>query len=465
MNHIVSIIEGWMSTYFLPPFDGSGGIGGPIATYWASSPYMAGPYVMNSYGVIRGLCARGGDANAGDIRLRAEMLALYYVRCQDPTTGLFICSWGEDPFSGYGLVQQASVVAALWDLHRLWPDKDVEKAARLGWKACFTCPALHHIWNVNNQILRCGEAVILGVRARGDSKPAGEEKALLERIGHQVAQSQWGEDSPVNGAISQALSNDDIILPYQGKCLTPLVMLAESLGDPLYLEVARRLADFIVKNLRSAGMPLISGQHRAEGAMLSQARRIYKLRRLIPFAEPSLRKYRKKKTTHWHYNPWPKWIARGLDTARGLFHLGQALGEEIFTRAALEMVRESLKYLTPLGGMRNTLGFWREDPENMGGMAWQDAVAIPRWNSYAIQFFHELASGTPVLPPRLPEVNQRDEVELAGDVKLIETREELRLVTPENDILWQLRKGHRWGRPFRQVPKWNEGGVATGQKV
>ncbi len=67
-NHDINLaaaqIEGWLSTYFLPPFDGSGGIGGPIATYWTSFPYMAGPYVMNSYGLIRGLCARAQDENA-----------------------------------------------------------------------------------------------------------------------------------------------------------------------------------------------------------------------------------------------------------------------------------------------------------------------------------------------------------------------------------------------------------------
>ena len=354
LNEVVAQVEGWISTYFLPPFDGSGGIGGPIATYWASSPYIAGPYVMNSYGIIRGLCARAGDENASKARMRAETLALYYLRCQDPTTGRFICSWGEDPFTGHGLVQEASVVAALWDLHSLWPDKDLEKAAKLGWKACLTDSALQNIWQVNNQALRCCEALILGVQARGDSRPNHEEKALLERVGRQVAESQWGEDSPIKGAISQALTTDDVILPYQGKCLNPLVMMAEALGQPQFLEIARRLADFIVRNLKSADIFLISGQHLAEGEELLKARRIYRLRRVFHFCEFRLRKYRKEKTGKWPYSPWPKWIARGLDTARGLFHLGQALGEEIYIRASLEMVRESLTYQTPLGGLPPT---------------------------------------------------------------------------------------------------------------
>ena len=140
INQTVAGIEGWMSTYCLPPFDGSGGIGGPIATYWTSSPYMAGPYVMNSYGLIRGLCSRARDTNAEAARLRAEQLALFYLRSQDPTSGFVVCCWGEEPFRGNGLVQQASVAAALWDLHSNWPDPDVARAAQRCWEACLTHP-------------------------------------------------------------------------------------------------------------------------------------------------------------------------------------------------------------------------------------------------------------------------------------------------------------------------------------
>ncbi len=165
-NNIVAGIEGWISTYFLPPFDGSGGIGGPIATYWASSPYMSGPYVMNSYGLIRGLCARAGDDESGEARLRAENLASYYLRSQDPTTGIVVCCGGEKPFEGNGLIQQASVVAALWDLHRVWPNPEVDQVAQKCWQACLRHPLMRFHWTVHNQALRATEALMLGIQAR-----------------------------------------------------------------------------------------------------------------------------------------------------------------------------------------------------------------------------------------------------------------------------------------------------------
>lgn len=464
LNCCASQIEDWMSTYFHPPFNGSGGIGGPIATYWASSPYMAGPYVMNSYGLIRGLCARARDENASEARLRAENLALYYLRSQDPTSGVYICSWGETPLVSNGLIQQASVVAALWDLQGAWPNREVAKSALRGWDACLQDRHLRSMWPVHNQALRACEALILGIQARGDDRPNSREKALLRRVGRLVAESQWAANSRVAGALPQALPNDDIIMPYQGKCLKPLIMLSEVLDDSLYLDIAQRLADFIVKNMEAdESGPLLGSRYLPVGAGLKHARRLYRARRLFPFLEPHLRRHRQRRIEQWEFSPWPRWIARGLDTARGLYHLGLALKEDRYIKVGLAMLEKALEYRSPLGGIRNTLGFFGEDPDGVG-QVWQDVAAIPRWNSYAIQFLHELASGAPVLKPQKPPEGAQDIVRLSGNTSLVETLTELHLVRDTGEEVWRLKKSQRWGRPFRQVCQWDEGAAIAGRK-
>jgi hypothetical protein len=465
-NQALARIEGWIYTYSLPPFDGSGGIGGPIATYWASSPYMVGPYIMNVYGLIRGLCRRAGDDHAGGARLRAERLALYYLKSQDPTTGFVVCCWGEEPFRGNGLVQQASVVAALWDLQRTWPHQEVANAARRCWQSCLNSPLMRADWTAHNMALRSCEALMLSIQARGDSRPDAIERALLQHIGQQVADAQWGKTSPVAGAIPQSRSDDDLIMPYQGKCLNPLVMLSQCLGESVYLDMAKRLADFILANIENDhGGWVLRGKYEGHGSRIATGRRLYQLRRLFPFLEPHLRRHRQRQIDHWRLNPWPQWLARGVDTAQGLYHLGQALGEERYTRAALTMTGEILRYQSPLGGLRNTLGFFGDNPRVFGGLVWQDAAAIPRWNSYAIQFLHELAAGTPVLQPIAPPPDVHDEVNLADNQRLIETTTDLLLTDAQDKAVWRIRKGYRWGRPFLPVNQWSEGGSATGRKT
>lgn len=462
-NKIAAQIEGSMSTYHIGSDDGTGGIGGLIATYWASSPYVAGPYIMNPYGLIRGLCARANDKNSSMAKERVEKYIQYYLRCQDKTTGLFISTWGEDPFIGYGLVQQASVIAALWDAHRNWPNQEIFYAANQCWHACLNYSGMRLSWMVHNQALRCCEALIMGIRARGDSKPKSDEKALLERIGKQVKEAQWDGNSLISGAISQAIWDDRIIMPYQGKCINPLIEMSNILKDSFYLNIAKKLADFIVVNIQSeTGDYLLRGQYIPEGRRLPFARRIYPIWQFFPFLEHYLRHYRQHNIDRWIFNPWPKWIARGLDTARGLYNLGHSLGEEKYCNFAKKMVFDSLRYQTPLGGLRNTLGFFGENPDESGGLVWQDVAPIPRWNSYAVQFIHELAVGTPVLKPQIPEPECQDIVELADNLTFIETIREVRVQTVDQNVLWSIKKGNRWGRPFRAVHK-GEGGAAVGR--
>ena len=267
------------------------------------------------------------------------------------------------------------------------------------------------------------------------------------------------------GAIPQSLSDDDLIMPYQGKCLNPLVMIAKCLGESVYLDMAKRLADFILANMEfDQGGRLLRGKYEGHGSRVAKGRRLYRFRRLFPFLEPHLRRHRQRQIGHWRLNPWPEWLARGVDTARGLHHLGQALGEERYTRAALAMTNEVLRHQNPLGGLRNTVGFFGDDPEVIGGLVWQDAVAIPRWNSYTVQFLHELAAGTPVLQPIEPAPDARDQVNLADNQRLIETTEQLRLIDAQGRAVWRIRKGYRWGRPFLPLYRWSEGGSATGRK-
>ena len=300
-----------------------------------------------------------------------------------------------------------------------------------------------------------------GIQARGDTKPNPKERALLRGVGRQVAQAQWPDDAPMAGAIPQSLSDDGLIMPYQGKCLNPLLMLAKFLDDPLYLDMARRLADFIGRNMEAAGGdgPLLCGKYSGKGDGVARAQRLYRFRRLFPFLEPSLRRLRQNRIQHWGLNPWPQWVARGLDTARGLYHLGQDLQESRYSSLALAMVEKALQFQTPLGGLRNTVGFFGENPADLGGLVWQDAAAIPRWNSYAVQFLHELSVGTPIIEPIIPDPALRDEVALASNSHLCETVQELRLMGPTEE-LWRIRKGYRWGRPVRPIFQWCEGGSA-----
>jgi len=464
-NKLAAQVEGWMTTYDMPPFDGSGGIGGPLATFWASSPYVAGPYLMNAYGMIRGLCARAKDDPTSAARLRVENLCLYYLRSQDPTSGVFICATGEDPLSGYGLVQQLSVVAALWEVHRLWPHRDLARAADRCWQACVHDPGQNYLWTVANQALRGCEALILGIQARGEANPTPGERTFLDSVGRTVRESQWPSHSPLGGAISQALHNDYIIMPYQGKCLTPLVMMAQALRDERYLDMARRLADFIHTNMAGGGPGLIKGQYPPRFKDPEKVRWLYRSRYLFPFLERSLRTYRRSNLTGWQHNPWPQWIARGFDTARGFYHLGRALQDSHYVEIGLGMVREAMNFQSPLGGFRNTLGFFGEDPDQSGGWVWQDATPIPRWNSYAVQFLHELAAGENYLEPIKPSPGTRDRVRLADGRVLLETDTELSLIDAEARPIWKLRKGFRWGKPFRPIAQWNEGAVVMGRRV
>jgi hypothetical protein len=316
---------------------------------------------------------------------------------------------------------------------------------------------------VHNQALRSCEALILGIYARGETKPREEEKILLERVGNQVAKAQWAEPSHLAGAVSQACWDDNFIMPYQGKCLNPLIMLAEILDNSLYLTVAKRLADFLLKNITSGeDNPFIKGQYIAKGKRLPIYKKIYSLHRFSPFLESWLRRFRQRGIEQWQHNPWPQWLARGFDTARGLYNLGKVLKEEQYCRAALAMVEASLRYQSPLGGLRNTIGFFGEDPALQQGLSWQDVAPITRWNSYAVQFLHELAVGSPVLPPAKPEPDCQDIVRLANELTFIETPREVRLVAADQRPLWQVRKGNRWGRPFKGVQK-GEGAAAVGR--
>ncbi|HDG98738.1 MAG TPA: hypothetical protein ENG73_11335 [Desulfobacterales bacterium] len=455
-------LEGWIYTYLLPPFDGTGGIGGPVATYWASSPYAIGPYVMNSYGIIRGLCARAADGP--DARARAEKFALFYLRIQDPTSGLFISSWGETPFIPLGLVQQASVVAALWDLHRVWPNNEVAKIAERGWKACIRHPTMKRLWNVYNQALRACEALILRAWAWGDSYPLKQDRQILQRVGRMILSAQWPDDgSIVAGAIPQSASDDRIIMPYQGKCLYPLILLGEVLQAPQYIEAARKLADFILRIMDVEQEYLLPGSFLPKGRRLRTARWFYRGRYIWPWMEPVLQQYRRWQIADWYFNPRPRWIARGFDTARGLFYLGQVLDEERYKLAAIRMVREALRYQSPIGGIRNTLGFFGRDPQEIGGLVWQDALPIPRWNSYAIQFLHELLSGTPLRSPIVPSTDAYDEVKLAYGCTLFETADEVKLTDASGKQIWMIRKGFRWGRPFKPALDWNEGAAVNNE--
>jgi len=455
----LSRLEGWLSTYYCYPGDGRGGIGGPIATYWASSAYTAGPQIMNVYGVVRGLCCRAGDVGGEAALRRAASLVDYLLQIQDSSTGLFICSGGETPFTPPGLIHQASAVAALWHYAIITGEPEVIAAANRGWQACVTQRSLQSSWIVINQALRACTAAILGMQA--DAITEVEARAIVTRVVTIAADMQY-KDEAVAGAIPQSKADDSIIMPYQGKCLEPLVQVFLSFGDERALQTAIRLADFVVAH-GEPGTGLVRGALLPEGKLLAQGRCAYRLRLVAPFAERPLRSLRQRMIKAWRAVHWPIWIARSADTARGLWKLARVTGNDVYLRTAHSMLDAMLACQTLLGGIRNSRGFFGTDPAQ-DGPSWQDVAPIPRWNAYLVHWLHELLQGTSVRDPELPAEDARDEVALAEDATLVETKSSLTLLRPDSSVAWSLRKGHRWGWPFRQVQEWDEGSCQQGMR-
>lgn len=458
LNNKLARIEGWILTYYLPPFDGSGGIGGPVATYWASSPYMVGPYVMNSYGTLKGLCKRAlyikNDNSVSYIKKRIDNHLEYYLKSQDPTTGIFTCSWGEDPFVGIGLIQQTSVVEALWDVYGLYKYSEAKNAAIKGKKTYFKYHQIEKDWSVYNQALRTFQSLIAEKKANGFEKFSNKEYKLVKKYINIIIKEQHSERDFLNGAIPQSFSDYRIILPYQGKCLYPLLAIYEFTNDYITLDIAKRLADFIMRVMNIFSVNLVSGVFYPKRKYNYLYKYLYRLRYLLPSSEPFLRKINRNAIVDWNFISFPQWIARSAETARGFWKLYLITNEKKYLKSAFNIIKKILEFQTPLGGIRNTIGFINnpkcEKP------VWQDIVAVPRWNSYVVQLLHELLKDEPLLKPNRSSKNVKDKVYTRNGECLVEDIDNLILFNKNKEIIWKIKKGERWGKPFRKIGKWNE---------
>ncbi|MCM8807630.1 MAG: hypothetical protein NC926_06785 [Candidatus Omnitrophica bacterium] len=459
-NYEASLIERWLKTYLLPPFDGSGGVGGPVATLWASSPYYVGPYVMNVYGSLMGLIKRKNDKNFKEIYPMLEKFGEFYIRIQEPTTGIFISNWGEDPFIPAGLVQQSSVVVALYNLYMTNNLPEFIKSADLGLKACLENPFFKSLRNVINQALRFCEALLLNQEIYDHSK----YKSLLREIIQQIKKLQFTEPDLLKGALPQSLFNPQIILVYQGKCLYPLVKIWATYRMEDAIDIAVKLGNFILNTLemiyKKTGYYLVGGIYIPQRRFSKLIDYFSKIRKVFPFLSISLNRLKVLSIKDWIFNIYPIWIARSADTARGVYWLGKVTGEKKYIDSAFKILNDILKFKSPLGGIRNTIGFYGFLPSQKNPFVWQDLLPIPRWNNYVLQFLNELSVGKPIVILEDLSENINDEFYTINNEKIVEDKFSVKCVNNNQRLNWIIKKAKRWGLPFRHVEDWDELGAA-----
>jgi len=449
-------LEGWYSTWFTNNDNGRSGVGGLIATLWGSSWYACIPHIMNIVGVIRGLCYRANDKNGEHAVNRASNLIEFLLRCQDPTTGIFSAGWGDIPFKKTGLIHQTSAVAALWSFFKVTQDPEVRECAEKATKRLDKCDS----WNVINQVLRHLETIILMCESLDLSKN-NRYKKYLEEKGKWILSLQF-KDREIKGAFPQALSGETVFSCYQGKCLKPLISLGTFLGDDAYIDSAIRLGEFIKQKLlvRTDQGLLLNYGFEPSGSNLKLWRKIYKLRRVLPFIEKWVKKARIRAIDTWQFSQYPMWIARSADTALGFYKLYEVTNDSQWLGISLDMINAILSYQTPLGGIRNTLGFWGIYEND--NLVWQDVAPITRWNAYVIELLHYLLKGRKVLMPIRPSEDLKDRVRLMGNQIYEETVLRVSLRDSNNRILWTVNKKSRWGRPRIPYMKWDEGDCKRG---
>jgi len=449
-------LEGWYSTWFTNNDNGRSGVGGLIATLWGSSWYACIPHILNTVGVIRGLCYRANDENGEHAVNRASNLIEFLLRCQDPTTGTFLAGWGDIPFKKTGLIHQTFAVTTLLSFFKVTQNAEVRECAERATKILDKCDS----WNVINQVLRHLETIILMCESLELPKD-NKHKKYLEKKGKWILSLQF-KDGEMKGAFPQALSGETVFSCYQGKCLIPLVNLGTFLSDDAYIDSAIRLGKFIKQKLlnRTDQGLLLNYCFEPSGDNLKLWRKLYKLRRLLPFSEKWLRKGRISAIHTWRFSEYPVWIARSADTALGFYKLYEVTNDSQWLEISLNITNAILLYQTPIGGIRNTLGFFGiYENENL---VWQDVAPITRWNAYVIELLHYLLKGRKVLMPIRPSEDIIDRVNLKDNQIYEETVSTVSLKDNNNRILWTVNKKFRWGRPRIPYMKWDEGDCQRG---
>lgn len=449
LEEVLGKLEGWYESWHIRNSDGSEGVGGLVATLWNSSWYTCLPHVLNVTAVVRGLCHRAGDKSGQTTMQRAAALVKFLMNSQDPVSGYFVPAWGDIPYRSTGLIHQTMAAAALWDFYGVAGDEDVKQAATKAYKVLDKCAG----WNVVNQVLRHLETTILMLQVLDESDDE-KSRRYLQDTGKRILSLQFHEGK-MKGAYPQGWACDNIYSCYQGKCLSPLINIGQFLGQEIYIASAIELADFIERELlvETEFGPLLGYGFNPAGVHTRKWQKAYKLRKVFSFTEKILRHQRILSIDDWQYYKYPVWVARSADTAFGLFLLYEATEDKRWLSLAVRMTHAIVAFQTPLGGIRNTMGFFGGEKNTV----WQDIASVTRWNAYVIHLFHYLLKGRKVKGPCKPASDSLDEVILKDGKIYVETMSEVFLKDHQNTLFWKVRKGHHWGRPRIPYKDWDEG--------
>jgi len=452
-------LEGWYDTWHVNYSHNVKGVGGLVATLWNSSWYACMPHVLNVSPVIRGLCWRAHDSNGGFALERAIPLVRFLISVQDPQSGHFIPAWGDIPYKSTGMIHQTMATAALWEYYGVSRDEEALSAAQRSTDAIHNCCDS----NVINQLLRHMETLILrlNVLGRPDDK---KEVDYIKRIGSDVLSVQFA-DKQIKGSFPQSYSCDGIYGCYQAKCLSSLISIGNFLSDERYIESAIRLAEFIESRMlfETEQGSLITYGFDPTGPNFKKWQVLYKVRRIVPFAEESVRKRRVSSINDWQLYHKPVWIARSADAAHGFLLLYELTNDDRWYAVAIKIINAILYFQTPMGGIRNTIGFFGDGKIN--DAVWQDAAPITRWNAYVIQLLHFLLRGSRVEAPAKLSNGLKDEIKLKDGNTYKETALEVSMENKKGGILWKIKKGYRWASPRIQYEKWDEGSKMSDRTV
>jgi len=456
LNTSLQRIENWFYTYAYSPYDGSNGFGGPIATYWSSSNIKIGPYPLTSCGLIRGLNNRKNSPNSDIAKKRIEPLLEFFLKTQDKTSGIYYSGWGEDGFTQPGLIQQSSILSAIYEYLLTWgEDRELIQSANLGWNACFQFSTLNRGFKISNQALRFCEATIFKSLVLDNNPEKEKTLKIATDIAKSIIENQFSNHQFL-GAFPQGKWNHSIIFPYQGKCISPLIEIYKATKNEFILDSAIKLIDYIIKHSSENDDYFL-----INGSIIPKLNKsnnyLLKFRHIFPFFEEKLHKLYKESIFEWSSYQYPYWIARSADTTNGIYQAGKVLGSSKFLNFSHQMVNEILKYQTEIGGIQNTIGFF--------GYAsslpfWQDVLPIPRWNSYVIQLLNQIVSSEPVKSPE--EIKEKSLNIKIVDGELFEDKEKVVLYLDNGKIKWSYVKNKRWGVNNHMIEKWDEKAFANG---
>ncbi len=397
-------LDGWLQTMRQP-----GGYGGPVVHWWRHSLTFAGPAVDWRYeGILTGYALLAGGAGEArwDARVRA---AMEDVRGQQRADGSYRGSGFERNPGTHGTPHEAAATLGLIAAAAAAPD--------LWWPLVVAKANLDHLidvyWDesgqsfndhplvvgrVPNKLATMAEALLEFGRLTGSAAYLDKARAGLDGVlRYQLADGHYA------GAVHQyapgAGAGDGRLFPYyNARCVAPLLKAAEFFGSHRYADAARRIMEFLTRDVNPDGSwPQIiyrSGR-RAEG---------------------------------------PRWVAGAGDILRSYYlcKLPPPVGAlERFLGAQLES-----------GAFPTAEGFGTDGPL----ADWHDLVPVVGWNDKAFRFLAEWAGDALGDAPKVDFGDVEREVSCRRTpCRWRETKTEMRLEALADEALWyQWKKDAAW---------------------